>query len=804
MIKILWLAEINKDISYALRSWSKSAVSALSAMLVLAVAIGVTTALFSVVKAVLLVSLPFADPDRLVVLWETRPVTRENSPVLPGNLAFWKNSTGTFSELAGIRKRKLVLTQSAEPAELDAEAVSPTLFHLLGIHPVLGAGFASGDDAPGRSQVVLLSSELWRERFSQDPGILGKAITLDNRVYSVVGVMPEQQVWLGRKPALWIPLTLDDTPVRYLTVLGRLNPGVPLSAARTEFNRLSRALAESRPDLNHGWEVSLVPLSQQLLGNVRTPLIALFASVVLVLLIACVNVANICLARIATRQKEIAVRSALGASSWRVIRLALVESLVLSATASLLGIVLAFCLLRLFLKLAPPDIPRIHDTHLDWAVLIFALALALITGLFVGILPALRAAQVDGNSALKGTSARPVTFLRLRVTDFLVTVEVALAMVLLAGAGLMIQGLRQMQTQKLGFDPHPVLAMSVNIRQTQYQNTSAMVGYYQKIIRELQTIPGVSAVGITSALPAIDSVISEVGIAIVGYPAPTGQERHGALRIIDGDYFKTMSMPLISGRYFNEMEMKEDRHAIVINESMARQYFGNADPIGKILLEGGMGGVSRRIVGVVADVQSADLNAAPSPMMYEPLVQYPFPAMIVVVRTAEAEPLSFVRSCVERIHAVNPDQPVSQIMSMDQGLAERISRPRFNTFLLSAFSAVALLFAAVGIYGVVAYNVSKSYRNIGICFAVGASRLNVIAAIFKQQLISVAWGVAVGTVFSEFSTKIVSSLLAHTITYPILLLLTMVVLFLAVASLASLLPLIRILKVDPLVILRTE
>ncbi len=795
-----------KDTLYAVRSWRRGGGSALIAALALAMAISVTTALFSVVKAVLLSPLPFKDPDKIAVVWETRPQSKELSPVLPFNFRSWKQSSRAFTELAAIRRRRVILTQSGEPVELNAESVSPNLFRLLGLQVPRGRAFLPGDDSPGKEHVALLSEKIWHDRFGSDPGILGRAITLDDQQYEVIGVAPAFDVWLGREPDIWTPLVLDDTPIRFLTVVGRLDRSASLGTSQAEFHTLTSTLQESRPDLDKDWGVSVVSLVDQLLGNVRLPIVVLFASVLFVLLIACANVANICLVRVVVKRKAIAVRCALGASNWRLMRQTLLEALVLTFGASLIGICLAYFLLKVFIRSAPTDIPRIGETTLDLYVVCFALVLTFLTAIAVGIVPARRAAKVDLNESLKGKDNSSSSSTTLRASDFFVMAQVALAVCLLSGATLLLDGLWRMQTQNLGFDPHSVLTMSVKVPATEYKNEAWLTNFYPRIIQELETLPGVVSAAATSALPTVEPLISETQVGIVGQITPPGRKLTGATQIIDGDYFRTMGIALLEGRTFSTSELMQDRSVVIVNDTFVKEFLGTKNALGQRIIEGGAdSGPSLEIIGVAADVAPAEFGAVRLPLMYVPLSHFPFPAMTVVLRTSSTDPLTLTRSCVDRIHLLEPGQPVAKIMSMEQGLAARISRPRFNAMLLSVFSVVALFLALAGVYSVVAYNVSQSTREVGIRLAIGASRPQVMGNMLRRNLLPVIYGLFGGVLLAIVTTKLIASIITvGSVAYPVVLLVGVFSLFFVMASVATCIPLLQTFDVDPILALRTE
>lgn len=797
-----------KDFVYAVRSWRKGGGAAITAVVTLALALGVTTALFSVVKAVLITRLPFKEQNRVAVLWETPPHTRSRSLTLPANFVSWKASSKTFSELAAIRRRTVVLTWAGDAVELHTESVSPNLFQLLGVQTILGRGFLPQNGAPGNEHVAVLSEKLWRDRFGGNPGVLGKTVVLDGRSYEIVGVLPALDVWLGNQPELWTPLTpsmLDNIPLRQLVVVGQLNPGTSFSTAQAEFTALAHQLEQSRPEWDKGWGVSVVPLTEQIVGDVRLPLVVLFSSCVLVLLIACANVANICLMRVVVHGKEIAVRCALGASRWRVMRQTLFEALVLSVAASTLGVAIAFALLRLFIRWAPTDIPRIGETSLDSFAVGFNVLLTLVTGISVGLLPSFRASRVNVSESLKVREGTP-SVAKLRTSEWFIVAQVALAVSLLAGSAVLLNGLSRIQNRSLGFDPGSVLTMKINLPHSQSRSQAWQTNFYHSVIREVEAVPGVNSAALTVALPTVEPSLSkEDGIAIVGHPNTTGQKSTSALQVVDGDYFKTMSIHIVRGRSFSPVELTEDRSVAIVNESFARQFLPGLNAVGQRYFEGGGNtGPTTEIIGVAADVAPADFAASSTPLIYTPLVQLPVPFMTLVVRISSEDPLSMAHVCIDRIHMLEPSQPVADVMSMDEALAARVSRPRFNTLLLGMFSLVAFVFALAGIYSLVAYHVSQSTRAIGIYLALGASRQQIIVSMLKRNLSPVVYGLAAGAVLALISAKLLSSVIVVGVAYPLAIVIIVFLLFFLVAILAICMPLMQTLNVDPMLALRAE
>jgi len=812
---ILW-----QDLRYGARMLAKNPGFTLVAVFTLALGIGANSALFSVVNAILLRPFSYGEPERLVVVWETQ--LSRGLPAMfasPPNYHDWRAQQTVFEEMAAFNPRGFFLTQNAEQTRVQGAQVSATLFPLLQTRPLLGRTFSPDEEKSGGARVVMLGHSLWVRGFGGDQNVIGRSVIINEQPYTVVGVMPPEfnfpppidleGVSLPQRNEIWIPFALGQSAeqrgAHFMTVIARLNPGVAIERASEEMNTIAGRLERQYPASNTGWKIALVPLNRQVLGKVDTALFALLAAVGFVLLIACVNVANMLLARSAGRAREMAIRAALGAGQWRLVRQSLTESMLLGLLGGMAGLLLAYWGVKLIVGVAPQNIPRLEDAAVDSTVAGFTLAISLMTGVLAGIIPALRGFTTRLRQTLKEggrTSAEAGAAVWLR--DGLVIAEVALALPLLVGAGLFAQSFLRLRGVDKGFQPENVLTMQVRLPQSKYPQPGARGGAFTELERRLKTLPGVESVAFTSSIP-IGSDWQGTGFTVEGEPplAP-GQERQINWALITPGYLRTMSIPLLLGRDFTEQDGPDAPKVALVNETLARRYFPNTDPIGKRIFAGFNTQFAREIIGVVKDIKHSDLRSAPTAQVFAPFHQMSFSATLSLLIRSHASPASVFNAARDRIADFERGSAIYEARTLEQVVAESIALPRFSMLLTGLFAFVAALLAAVGVYGVVSYTVSQHTREIGVRMALGAQASDILKLIIGQGLRPVLIGVGAGVAASVVLTRLLSSLLfgvgvTDPLTFTVITLLLMIV-----AGLACFIPARRATKVDPMVALRCE
>jgi putative ABC transport system permease protein len=780
---------------------------AVVAVIALALGIGANTAIFSVVNTVLLRSLPYDDPDRLMIVRENKLPQFSEFSISPGNFLDWQKQSDSFEKMAAINYAAYNLAAGdADPERLRGARVSAGLFEMLGAKPVEGRTFLDEEDQPGRENVVILSSGLWKRRFGSDPNIVGQTITLSAASYTVIGIMPSTFQFPDRDIELWTPIAFTAGQAQqhgshYLSVIGRLKRDVTVQQADVELKTIAARLAEQYPGTNAGWSTNVFPMQEYEVRDIRSGLIFLLGAVALVLLIACANVANLLLARSTARQKEMAIRSALGASRWRVIRQLLTESILLALLGGGVGLLLAFWGLESLLALAPEDLPRIKDVSLDARVLGFTLVVTLMTGVIFGMAPSLHASSPKLNETLK-EAGRGTTSGRHRVRNSLVVVEVALALMLLICSGLMIRSFIRLQRVNPGFNPDNALAVNIALPGRKYRNSDNQLAFFTQLLERTSALPGVVAVGATQSLPIQGDYL--LGFYIQGRPpAPPGEDKSTNYYAVTPDYFKAMGIRLLRGRYFTDRDNSKAPPVAIINETMANQYFPDEDPIGKAIHVTQGPEKFREIVGIVADVKQYGL-ARPSPLQtYEPYSQMPFGSVSLVVRT-DGDPTSLSGAIRSEVLAIDNEQPVSRIRTLNQIISDSVQQQRFLMLLLGVFAAVALILAAVGLYGVMSYAVTQRTHEIGIRMALGASGGNVLRLIVGHGMLLALVGVLIGLAGAFVLTRLMETLLFSTSTTDPLTFAILSLLLTGVALVACLAPARRATKVDPMLALRRE
>jgi putative ABC transport system permease protein len=808
---------IFNEFRYAIRSLVKHPSFTAIAVITLALGIGANTAMFSVINAVLLRPLPYQQPERLVTIWEESPGRgMYQIPVSFANLSDWREQNHTFEQISAYTFTNLNLTGQGEPARLSAIRASANLFPVIGAVPMLGRQFLPEEDKDGANRVVILSHGVWQSRFGSDKGIVGRSVTLNNQGYTIVGVMPSsfqfpvgfgyQGKILNESIDVYVPLApvADETRRGNYSffALGRLKPGATIGQARADMTAIESRLEQQYPDGNTGIGINLVPTAEQTVKEIRPALLVLFGAVAFLLLIACANIANLLLARAASRQKEIAIRTALGATRTGVVRLLLIETLILSLAGGFLGLLIAFWGTDALLALTPDNIPRLNEVGIDARVFGFTLAVSVVTGLLFGLIPAIQASKPDPIGALKEGSRGSLGGAGKRTRNALVTVEVALALVMLIGAGLMIKSFLRLQQMNLGFNPDHVLAVDLTLSENRYPEGPQQIAFFQRALEGIQTLPGVQSAAATTGLPLTVS-LNGSDFRIEGRPEPAaGQEMIINTRSVSPRYFQTLGIPVIKGREFSDRDKSDTPQSAIINNDLARVYFPNEDPVGKrITFTDGESWMS--IVGVVGDVKQLGLDSSAEPEVYLPHLQVPAASMSLVIRTT-SDPLSVAAAVKNQIQTIDKDLPIDDAKTMQQLLAESVSGRRFNMLLLTVFAVVSLLLAIVGIYGVMSYAVTQRTQEIGIRMALGAKAGDVLTMVVKNGMSLALIGVGIGLAGSFALTRLLATLLFQVAPTDAVTFTGVSICLIVAALMACYIPARRATKVDPLVALRSE
>ena len=798
------------DLRYGLRMLAKNPGFTLIAVLALALGIGANTAVFSVVNAVLLRPLPLKEPDRLVWMWGDRIRQQGNGrgSISPPDFVDFREQNQVFERISAFQNFPFNLTGSGEPERINGVRVSAGFFETVGVAPLHGRTFVSEEEQDGRGQVAVIGYGLWQRRFGGDQSLVGKTISLNGNSVTVIGIMPLGFQFPRDEIELWTPITfgLQQTSVRrfhFIRPIARLKPGVSLEQAQAEINAITVRLEQQYPDSNTNYGARLVLLPEQIVGDMRSTLWMLVAAVAFVLLIACANVANLLLARATTRQKEIAIRAALGAGRWRVVRQLLTESVALALCGGLLGFLIAWWGVKLLVALGPSNIPRLREVTVDGGVLGFTLVVSLLTGILFGLVPALQASRSGLGETLKegsrGTTGLGGRFMR----SALVVSEIALSLVLLVGAGLVLKSFLRLSQIDPGFQSVNTLTMQVGLTQARYADAPPRAAFFQQLLPRLAALPGVQHAGAVSQLP-MSGQNNDTSFVVEGRPPSSPGERLGAnQRVVTPDYFRALGIPLLKGRYFTERDTTTAPNAIIISQTFATQVFPNEDPIGKRLTIDFGQPWTGEIVGIVGAIRHAGLSIEPWREMYFAHAQNPSGGMNLVVRAA-GDPMILASAIKSEVQALDKDLPLFNIRTMETVVSDTVAQPRFRALLLGIFAAVALILAAVGIYGVMSYYVTQRTHEIGIRMALGAQRRDVLRLVVGQGMTLAVIGVGIGLAAAFALTRWIATLLYQVrptdpMTFTIISLLLAVV-----ALLACYIPARRASKVDPMVALRYE
>ena len=811
-----------QDLRYGIRTLRTQPAFALIAVLTLAVGIGANSAVFSLINSLLLSPLPYPDAERLVMVWEKKEGW-STPPVMyasPPNFHDWRANNQVFDELAAYRPQGFNLAGDGnDPERVQGARVSANLLAMLKVNPARGRAFRPEDDLPNSPGVALISHALWQSRFGSSPDILEKNLNLDGRLYTVIGVMPPQFDFppsftiegfsSSTRADLWVPYQLDyaagQRRAHFMFTVGRLKDGVSTAQAQADLQAIAASLAERYPDSNSGWGVAMIPLHQQVFGDLTAPLLLLLGTVALVLLIACANIANLLLARATTRQREISIRAALGASRLRLLRQLFVESLILSLLGGAGGLVLAAWGSGLIVALAPQTIYRLDAVGVDAAVVAFTSGVSLLTALIFGVVPALQHSQVRLVDALKEGSATASAGGRKQgVRNAFVVAEIALSVCLLIGAGLLVKSFNQLQNVPLGFQSDHLTALTINLPRSKYAENEPRIRFFDELRQSLKNSPGIEAVTFSDSLP-LSSNRQGTSFQIEGEPAPPpGQEHNANISAVAPHHFAAMGIPLLQGREFNEQDRAGSTQVVIVSETLAKQFFGGDSPVGKRLSHGFRDQVVNEIVGVVADERFTALQDEFRPNIYLPYAQVPLALPITLLVRSPQETTAVVAAVRAAVTELDATLPVYDAKGMDQVLSAAVSQPRFMTTLLLVFAGVALVLAAIGIYGVMSYVVAQSTRDIGIRLAIGAQSADIFKLVVGRGLRLTAAGLAIGVGASIALTRLISSLLFNVSPTDPLTFAAVSLLIGFVALLACFLPARRAAGVDPIVALKYE
>jgi putative ABC transport system permease protein len=799
------------DIRYSSRTLVRAPAFTLAVVCVLALGIGANTAIFSIVNTVLLRPLPFEEPDRLVRLFHVPPqATFPGMPrfsVSPANFYDWKRDARLYEQMALYRFRPLTLTGGGPAEAIMAGAVGEGFFETLRTKPLVGRVFTAEEDAPARGHVVVLSNGFWKSHFGGSPDAIGRTLTLDGEVYTVIGVMPAAfsiASWSITHRDIWVPIAYKDTERAVRdnhndSVVARLKPGADLAQAEAEMRDISVRLEREYPKENAGWGATVVPLQELIVGNIRTSLVMLLAAVALVLLIACANVGNLLFARSLGRSKELAIRAALGAGRARVFQQLIVEAIVLAMGGGVAGLLLARLSLAAGATLLADQLPRADEISVDARVMLFACAVSVLTGVLAGVLPAIRAGLTDVNGALKEGGRSDAGSVGLRTRRLLIVCEVALSLVLLTGAGVMIRSLLALRNVDAGFDPRSVLTMRVALPETRYKTAAQTTAFYDKVLQRLRALPGVQEAAAIDDLPLAGG--SQQPIVVDGHAELLPRDQPTvAVRKITPGYLRAMRVPLLRGRNFTD----DDVQAMLVSRAAAKLLWGDVDPIGRqarLPLESKT--VVQTVVGVVGDIRENGLPENPVATVYEYTREHDWSHLALVVRTS-VPPLTLAQAAAGAIHAIDSEQPVEEIRTMEDVRDDTLTSQRFNVLLLGLFASVALTLASVGIYSVLSYIVRGRSREIGIRTALGAKRADVVRLVVVEGMTPALIGVAAGTGATLAAGRLMAKLVFGVSASDPLTFAVVSGGLLCVALLASLVPAYRASRLDPSEVLRAS
>ena len=799
---------LRQDLIYALRSFRKNPGFTAIALLTIALSIGATSAVFSVVNAVLLRPLPFAEPDRLVWVWGSWEKGTEASVSAP-DLLDYRAGNKSFDHLAAMSSipAPINLTGSLQPEQIFGVFTTADFFDTLGVKPLLGRTFVAGEDQAGNEKVAVLSYGLWQRSFGSNPNVIGTRLTLSDLSYTVIGVMP-QDFSFPKKVDIWAPLPfnspmLASRKAHFLRPIGRLKAGVPIEQAEADMKTIAARLEQQYPETNKGWTVRMLPLHEHIVGSVRSVSFILLIAVIFIMLIACANIANLLLSRAAGRQKEMAMRAALGAGRQRLLRQLFTEGVFLSLIGGLFGLLLAFAAIKLIQGLDFTNFPRIEEVSLDYVVLGFTLLISLLMGIIFSLAPAIWVTKLDVHSSLKEGSGTVAGGGRHRIRKALVVSEIALTLVLLVGAGLLLKSLTRLLSVDPGFDSKNVLTMRLVLPPAKYREQQQTISFFQQLLPRIKSLPGVESAGAVSELP-FSGQRNDCFFTVEGRPVdPNTPKATANIRRVTPDYFQTMGISLLKGIQFTERDVAGAPAVVIINEPMARRDFPGEDPIGKrMVLEFG-GKIPVQIIGVMQGVRHTGLVWEPQAELYIPFAQIASNEMNVVIRTS-SDPMALANAARESVWQLDKDQPVSNLKTMDRFVSESVALERFVVYLFGFFAYAALILAVVGIYGVIMHSVNQRTHEIGIRMALGAQRSQIVKLVMGQGALLAVIGIVIGLIGAFAVTRVLSSLLYKVSATDPVIFVAVPLLLVAVALIASYFPARTATKLNPITALREE
>ena len=802
------------DLRHGVRLLARAPGFTVIAVAALAIGIGANTAIFSVVNTLLIQPPPYETPDRLAVIWEHNlPRDRKNNVISPGNFIHWREMQQSFVDLAAVGGRpdnplKVTLTGNGDPEEIRMQSVSASFFPLLGVNAAQGRVFSAEEDRP-QSRVAVMSHRLWTRRYGGDPNILQKSITLQGIPFTVVGIMPPGFSYMDKTVEIWLPIGFSAesrTPRgRWLTSLGRLKPGVTFEQAQTDMARVHEELTRLFPQFNTGWTARVVPLTDELTGGIKPALLVLLGAVGFVLLIACANVANLLLARATSRQRELAVRAALGAARGRIARQLIAEGLVLAVAGGVAGLLLAWWAIHLARVAVAERLPiqRLDAVQLDGWVLLFTLVASLVSGVLFGIVPALSASGAALTDALKEGGRTGSGRRGKHTRNVLAVVEIALALVLLVGAGLLVRSFIRLLNVDPGFNSQRVVTMNISLPRSRYPEPAQLIQFYQRLLDRADALPGVEASSANSFLP-LTGLGAATGFEVVGWPKPEpGAGPVCDVRVIANDYFKVMGIPLIKGRLFEQDEALDSKDKVIVNATLAAKYWPNEDPIGKRIKISWNDDREDEIIGVVGDVRHLALETEPRPMTYWPYPRFPYNGMALAIRTKN-DPLSIAQSVVSIVREQDPNLAVAGIKTLEELVDDSVAQRKLTMVLLGVFAGAAMLLAGVGIYGLIGYTVSQRTQEIGIRMALGAKAGDVLRMVLRQAAMLAGAGIVLGAVGAALLTRFMAGMLYQVEPLDVTTFAAVAAVLAGVALLAAFVPGRRAARVDPVIALRAE